>query len=118
MLGRILVRGKEDHKNVMKIINQYRVQSLSAFEGKDAPIAKDIDFPAYDAKKATSAEFISRMLILCLTTKNIHPDDQKYFDEFSKIGISKGSIFDKTKIKPEILKAIRRRSKRRSCCNY
>jgi len=105
MLGRILVRGKEDHKNVMKIIKQYNVQPLSAFEGKAAPKAIKVDFPAYDSKKATSADFISYFNFM-LNYQNIHPDDQKYFDEFVKIEIAKGNTFDKSKIKPEILKAI------------
>ena len=105
MLGRILVRGKEDHENVMKILNQYKVQPLSAFEGKKAPKAIKVDFPVYDAKKATSAEFISYFNFI-LNYQDIHPNDQKYFDEFAKIGIAKGNTFNKSKIKPEILKAL------------
>jgi len=105
MLGRILVRGEADHENVMKIIRQYKVQPLSTFEGKKAPKAKVIDFPVYDAKTATSADFISYINFM-LNYQDIHPNDQKYFDEFAKIGIAKGKTFDKSKIKPEILKAI------------
>ncbi|NOQ92881.1 MAG: DUF1254 domain-containing protein, partial [Flavobacteriaceae bacterium] len=105
MLGRILVRGEEDHENVMKILRQYKVQPLSAFEGKEAPKAIKIDFLAYDEKKATSADFISYFNFM-LDYQDIHPDDQKYFDEFVKIGIAKGNVFNKSKIKPEILKAI------------
>jgi hypothetical protein len=89
----------------MKILKQYKVQPLSAFEGKKAPPAKKINFPAYDAKKATSAAFISYVNFI-LNYQDIHPDDKKYYDEFAKIGIAKGKTFDKSKIKPEILKAI------------
>jgi len=105
MLGRVLVRGKEDHENVMKIINQYKVQPLSSFEGEKAPQGENIDFPVYDAKIAASADFIMYFNFM-LDYQNIHPNDQKYFDEFAKIGIAKGNTFDKSKIKPEILKAI------------
>jgi len=106
ILGRILVNGAEDHEDVMKILNQYEVMPLSKFEGKEAPaeVAK-LDFPKYDATKASSAEFITYFNFM-LDFMTIHKDDKKIFDEFAKIGIAKGKKFDKSNYTPEILKAI------------
>ena len=105
-LGRILVKGAEDHENVMKILNQYKAMPLSEYEGTKAPQqAPQLDFPKYEASKANSIEFISYFNFM-LDYMKIHKNDKKLFEDFAKIGIAKGKKFDKSNYSPEILKAL------------
>src|ERR1700710_2201650 len=98
----------EDIDNVKKVQAGYKVQPLSAFPGKPAPIAAPaIDFikPLTPAEERTSPEFfniLNFVLQFCPTV----PSEEALMARFAKIGIGAGKTFDVSKLSPEMKTAI------------
>jgi hypothetical protein len=98
----------EDIENVKKIQAGYKVQPLSKFLGKPAPLAAPpIDFmkPISAEAQRTSLEFFNELnfvLGFCPT----HPSEQELMARFAKLNIGAGKNFDATALSPELRKAI------------
>jgi hypothetical protein len=106
VLGRILVRGKKDHDNAMKILNQYKTMPLSEYLGQTPPPEPaKVDFIPYDKKKANSIDFAGYFNFL-MNFIEPHKADKKYYDGFAKYGLGKGKIFDKSKYSDKELAAM------------
>lgn len=97
-----------DLENVKKIQAQYKVQTLSAFTGQQAPAAlAPVDFikPLAAEDQRNSLQFFNILnfqLQFCPT----HASETALMDRFAKIGVGAGRDFDTTKMSPEIRQAI------------
>jgi len=97
-----------DIDNVKKVQAGYKVQPLSAFLGKPAPMAAPaIDFikPLTPAEERTSPQFfniLNFVLQFCPTV----PSEEALMTRFARIGIGAGKTFDASKLSPEIKTAI------------
>src|ERR1700685_937851 len=97
-----------DLENVKKIQAGYKVETLSAFLGQDAPqAAPALDFikPLTAAEQRTSPEFfniLNFVLRVCPTV----PSEIALMERFAKIGVGAGKTFDVTKLSPEMKTAL------------
>jgi hypothetical protein len=97
-----------DLDNVKEIQKGYKVQTLSAFLGQQAPAAAaPIDFikPLTEELEKTSPEFfniLNFVLQFCPTV----PSEKELMERFAKIGVGAGKNFDTTKLSPEVKEAI------------
>ena len=98
----------DDIENVKKIQAGYKVQPLSAFLGKAAPVpAPTIDFmkPISAEEERTSLEFFNELnwvLQFCPT----HPSEKALMARFAKLGIGAGMKFDVQGLSSEIREAV------------
>lgn len=97
----------KDLPNVAKLQKAYKVQSLSAYLGTNAPSPSPaINFikPLTGPELKTSLEYFN-VLNFLLQFCPVHPSEKDLMERFAKIGIKPGAAFDTTSLKPEIKKA-------------
>jgi hypothetical protein len=107
VLHRTQLFNPADIDGVKKIQAGYKVQPLSAYQGKPAPAAARVEFvkPLAPDQQRTSPEFfgvLNFVLRFCPT----HPSEKELMARFAKLGIGAGGTFDATKLSPEIKKAV------------
>jgi hypothetical protein len=108
LCGRTLIDGPEDVENVRAIQKGYLLEPLSRYSG--APSTEeppDPVFPAYDAEKAGSPEFISYLNFI-LGNAFIHLDDQPILGRLARIGVGPGRSFSSRDLSEERLEAIKK----------
>ncbi|RFU49252.1 DUF1254 domain-containing protein [Paraburkholderia sp. DHOC27] len=106
-LGRTALNGPSDVKDVQAIQKQYHLAPLSAFEHTQAPPpVPKIDFPKWDATKATSIDFIVYLNFLLQFAQPTAPSEADLMQRFAKIGIAPGKPFDPSALPPEMRQAI------------
>lgn len=109
LVARILLENPDDYPNIHALQDRYRLEPLSTYLGKAAPLAAPaIDFPAPAAKgffEIPSAAFI-RYFNFLLQHCAIHPSERGLFERFAKLGIGPGKPFDADRLAPELQQAI------------
>jgi hypothetical protein len=106
-LGRTQVFGPDDVDNAKAVMEKYKVESLSAFLGKESTVEERAPrFPAYNPEKVKSIEFITYLNAL-MTDGGIHESEKELFKKFAKIGIAPGKAFDPSTLDPAIANAIK-----------
>ncbi|CAE6686956.1 hypothetical protein R69927_00149 [Paraburkholderia domus] len=102
VLGRTVLNGSSDVKNVQAIQKQYKLTPLSTFEHTGAPPpSPKINFPKWDEAKATSVDFIAYLNFLLQFTQPPAPSEAELMQRFGKIGIAPGALFDPAALPPE-----------------
>jgi hypothetical protein len=107
VVGRTQLFNPADLDNVRKIQSQYKVQTLSAFLGKPAPLpapAPNWVKPVLPTEMKTSVEFfnvLNFVLQFCPTS----PSEKDLRAKFAEIGIVPGKTFDVASLSPEAKKA-------------
>ena len=107
ILGRTSLNGKEDIPNVRAIQAKYKLEPLSQF--LKTPTTKPVtptEFPAYDAAKATSHDFIGYINFLLEFAQPTVPSETELMAKFAKIGIAPDAPWDASKVDPATLSAI------------
>jgi hypothetical protein len=106
-LTRTSLNGPQDVDNLQALQAQYKLQPLSQFLGAPAPQpAPAISFPAYDAAKVRSHDFIAYLNFFLQFAEPPHPSEVAIRKRFEKIGIGPGWAWDASKVDPKILAAI------------
>lgn len=96
-----------DIDNVKKIQAGYKVQTLSAFLGKPAPVAPKVDFiaPLPPQQERSSLDFFN-VLNFVLTFCPTDPSEQVLMQRFAKLGIGPGQTFNANALSPELRQAV------------
>ncbi|WP_217628695.1 DUF1254 domain-containing protein [Stenotrophomonas sp. HMSC10F06] len=106
-LTRTALNGPDDIGNVKKIQEGMKLQPLSSYLKTQAPpAAPEIQFPAYDADKVHSHDFIGYLNFLLQFTQPTNPSEAGLMERFAKIGIGPGRPFDATSLSQARLAAI------------
>jgi hypothetical protein len=97
----------QDIANVKKIQAGYKVQTLSEFLGRVAPIALPVDFvkPLSASEERKSPEFFN-VLNFILQFCPTHPSERSLMARFARLGIGSGKKFDAKALSPEIREAV------------
>ncbi|KQQ06633.1 hypothetical protein ASF59_01855 [Methylobacterium sp. Leaf121] len=107
-LTRTALVGPEDVPNVRAVQRGYRLQPLSEFEAFRPPApAPSANFPAYDRSKARSEDFIGYLNVLLHFAQPPDPSEVDLMRRFARIGIGPGLPWDKSKLDPALLEAIK-----------
>ncbi len=106
ILGRTQLYGPGDVEAVKKVQSGYKITPLSKFEGKAAPAAVVVEFPAYDKAKAGTHDFIEYLNFLLRFTQPPHPSEVAMLKRFEAIGIAPGAKWDASKVEAAKLAAI------------
>ncbi len=93
-LARTQVYSADDAENARKIMNEYKVETLSQFMGAPTPEASTpLDFPVYSLEEIRSVGFIT-YLNFALGLVKPNPSEEALLKRFSKIGIGENVPFD------------------------
>jgi hypothetical protein len=109
IVGRTEVDGEADLPNVLALQQGYVLQTLSEYLGQPAPAVRHKairdEFPAYDAGRAQTADFITYFNFL-LGQLDIYPTEKTLIASFRSIGIGPGRPFDTNSIHADVRGAI------------
>ncbi|NYH11671.1 DUF1254 domain-containing protein [Pseudomonas moraviensis] len=103
VVGRTQLFNPDDLENVKKIQDNYKVQTLSAFQNKPAPkAAPEVNWikPIAPAVERSSPEFFNQLAFL-LQFAPTHPSEVALRKRFTEIGIQPGQPFDVSKLSQE-----------------
>ena len=103
-LARTQVYSTDDAENAKKIMNEYKIETLSQYMGTPAPkTATVLHFPVYSDEKIRSVEFIAYLNFLLGLVKP-NPSEKALLERFSKIGIGANIPFDVNSLDSETKK--------------
>lgn len=97
-----------DLDNVKKVQAGYKLQPLSAFLGRTAPVpAPQISFikPLTPGEQKSSIEFFN-VLNFAMQFATTHPSEKALMVRFSKIGVGGGKVIDANSLSPETKAAL------------
>jgi hypothetical protein len=97
-----------DIENVKKIQAGYKVQTLSSFLGKPAPIVGPDPYfpkPLTPEQQHTSAEFF-RIMDFVLSFCPTHPSEKALRGRITKLGVDSDKLFETENLTPEIRNAL------------
>jgi hypothetical protein len=107
VLGRTELDGPEDVETLKMLQERYRLQPLSAYQGRAAPPpAPRLAFPPYDATRARTHDFIGYLNFLLSLAEPPHPSEAALRKRFERLGIVPGAPFDAARVEPRLLAAI------------
>jgi hypothetical protein len=105
-LARTEVLSDKDVKNVLAIMDKYKLQTQSEFLGMPAPAAaSSIDFIPWDKDKGYGSDFVNYFNLM-LTWSKVPASEKQLYDDFAKIGIKEGATVDWSTVDPAIKSAI------------
>jgi hypothetical protein len=105
-LTRTQLKGMEDLSAMQATQQGYKLQPLSAFLGKTAPVAaKEIKWPVWIDKVDRTAD-IFRYVNFMLPYTKPNPLDRPILDRIARIGIGPGKSWNLEEMKPEVRRAI------------
>jgi hypothetical protein len=107
VIGRTQLFNPDDLENVKKIQAGYKLQSLSAFEGKQPLPEPKTDWirPIAPAEQKTNPEFYDVLAFLLQFTP-IHPSETELRARFEKLGLIPGQKFDVSALSPDMKAAL------------
>jgi hypothetical protein len=107
VVGRTQLFNPDDLDNVKKIQAGYKLQSLSAFEGKQPLPEPKTDWirPIAPAEQKTNPEFYDVLSFLLQFTP-IHPSETELRARFEKLGLQPGRKFDVAGLSPDMKTAL------------
>lgn len=106
-LTRTALNGPADVDAVKAVQAGMKLQPLSSFAKTPAPApAPAVTFPAYDAARGHSHDFIAYLNFLLQFTQPPHPSEVELMKRFASIGIGPGLAFDAARLPAATLAAI------------
>jgi hypothetical protein len=106
IVGRTQLKGKGDLPNVLALQKEYKLQSLSEFEGASPKTAPEIDWVPLNPKEFEDARFIKYVNFYLAMIQPFHQEDVSALQRFEKIGIIPGASFDPASYPAEVLNAM------------
>lgn len=106
IVGRTQLKGKADLPNVLEVQKNYKLQSLSEFEGEKPKTAPEPNWIPLNPEEFENANFIKYVNFYLSMIEPFHPQDTAALKRFGKIGIVSGETFDSASYSPEVLEAI------------
>lgn len=107
VVGRTQLFNPHDLDNVKKIQSQYKLQSLSEYQGKPRLAEPPTDWvkPILPAEQKTNIEFYNVLAFLLQFTPT-HPSETELRSRFEKLGLKPGEKFDVAGLSPDTKAAL------------
>ena len=107
IIGRTQLLGPDDVDTLSAVMNRYRLSTLSAYQGKDAPPASPFDWPVWDDAASRDERFIGYANRLLELSQPTHPSEIELMARFARAGIGAGAPFDEASLASETRTALR-----------
>lgn len=102
ILGRVQAFGNFDLVEPVKVQRNFKIQTLSAYQGADAPHSNIADLPAYDEQAAQGLGFLQYANLVF----SLQPPDAALATRLAPIHVGAGQDFDTKDFSEDILAAI------------
>lgn len=106
VIGRTQLFGVHDVSALAKVMNGYKIQSLSTYRGQSSPTPQSVEWPLWDDEASHDERFIGYLNFLLSFCQPTHPSEVELMARFAKIGIGAGLPFDADSLEDETRKAI------------
>jgi len=107
VIGRSQLLGPDDVETLRPIMEAYRLETLSAHLGSEAPTAPAFDWPVWDDEASRDERFIGFVNRLLEWCQPPHPDEEAVFERFALAGIGAGLVFDDDDLDDDTRAALR-----------
>jgi hypothetical protein len=104
--GRTQLLGADDLSALAKVMDAYKVQTLSAYYGQDGPVTPPVKWPVWDNEASNDERFIGYLNFLLNFCQPIHPSEADLMARFAQIGIGPGLPFNAEVLDREVQDAI------------
>lgn len=94
VIGRTQLLGPEDVPALTKVMDGYKIQTLSAYLGKKAPAVQSVEWLVWNDEASRDERFIGYLNFLLSFCQPTHPTEVDLMARFAKIGIGAGLDFD------------------------
>jgi hypothetical protein len=107
VIGRNQLLGADDAPALGKLMQQYTLQTLSAYRGEAGPAEVPVDWPVWNDDASRDERFIGYVNFLLQFCQPTHPSEAELMQRFARIGIAPGAAFDLAALDPAIRDEIR-----------
>jgi hypothetical protein len=107
VIGRTQLLGADDVPALAKVMDGYKVQTLSAYRGQSSPAAQPVEWPIWHDEASRDERFIGYLNFLLSFCQPVHPSEADLMARFAQIGIGAGLPFDANALGDEVREAIR-----------
>ena len=107
VIGRTQLLGPDDVTATGKVMDSYKVQTLSAYHGENGPTPEPVQWPVWNDEASRDERFIGYLNFLLSFCQPIHPDEVNLMARFAQIGIGAGQPFDAEALSDEVRDALR-----------
>ena len=105
--GRTQLLGPDDLPALTKVMDGYRVQTLSAYRGRSSSAPEPVQWPVWNDEASRDERFIGYLNFLLTFCQPTHPLEADLMARFAQIGIGVGKTFDAEALSAEVRDAIR-----------
>lgn len=107
VIGRTQLLSADDIPALIKVMDGYKIQPLSAYRGQSILAPQPIQWPAWNDEASRDERFIGYLNFLLSFCQPIHPSEADLMTRFAKIGIGPGVPFDAGALDEKVREAIR-----------
>ena len=106
VIGRTQLLGPEDVPALTKVMDGYKVQTLSAYRGQSSPTPQPTQWPVWNDEASRDERFIGYLNFSLPFCQPTHPSEAELMARFARIGIGAGEPFDAETLDEELRGAI------------
>jgi len=106
VIGRTQLLGPEDVPALTKVMDGYKVQTLSAYRGQSSPTPEPVQWPVWNDEASRDERFIGYLNFLLSFCQPTHPSEAELMARFARIGIGAGEPLDAETLDEELRGAI------------
>jgi hypothetical protein len=107
VIGRTQLLGADDVPTLAKVMDGYKIQTLSAHRGQNSPAAQPVEWPVWNDEASRDERFIGYLNFLLAFCQPVHPSEADLMRRFAQIGIGPGVPFDANALSDEERASIR-----------
>jgi hypothetical protein len=107
VIGRTQLLGADDVPVLTKVMDGYRIQTLSAYRGQSSPAPQPVEWPVWNDEASRDERFIGYLNFLLSFCQPTHPSEADLMARIAKIGIGAGLAFDADALNDEVRETIR-----------
>ena len=106
MIGRTQLLGPDDVPALSKIMDEYKVQTLSSYRGQSGLAPQPVEWPVWNDEASRDERFIGYLNFLLSFCQPVHPSETELMARFAQIGIGPGVPFDADSLEGDVREAL------------
>jgi hypothetical protein len=106
VIGRTQLLGPEDVPALSKVMDGYKVQTLSSYRGQTGLAPQPVEWPVWNDEASRDERFISYLNFLLSFCQPTNPSETELLARFSQVGIGPGAPFDAEALEENVREAL------------
>lgn len=106
VIGRTQLLGADDVPSLTKVMDGYKIQTLSVYSGQNSPLPQPVQWPVWNDEASRDERFIGYLNFLLSFCQPTHPSEVDMMARFAKVGIGPGVPFNTDTLSDDVRVAI------------